>query len=366
MRLLIASNLDARKPFGQFTRPYHLGTGLQQLGVDVAHVAFDGEDLPNGEIAWSTKSTSLRVVGRSVKTAVAAFAPDVVYAHQNLPAAAALLSSRKDGPAVVADFHSLPSVEWAHVARMARGRDRLAPAVQSVKTRLIERYIAAHAKNVVTAGFEVSAFVRDHFGPRCNPVTVPNGVYAGMLHLPPGDSPYQADGSKHVVATIPAGASPANVAALEFLEAVGVVLRESATRVTVHVVGSQQAKADTPLVFHGVVSDLGPWLSHADACILPYPPEAALFGGARNKLLEALAMGQRLVTTREGLRGLEEAADWDGVTVASDTPSGFAGMVETALNARVSLEPTRSSFVERFTWDELAKQVLPVLERSQR
>src|SRR3954463_5841993 len=91
-------------------------------------------------------------------------------------------------------------------------------------------------------------------------------------------------------------------------------------------------------------SELQPWLDHADACLLPYPDDAALFGGPRNKLIEYLVRARTIVTTPEGLRGFGEAADWKGVYVADPEPEAFARVIVAAVQPGAeTLEQSRSA-----------------------
>ena len=130
--------------------------------------------------------------------------------------------------------------------------------------------------------------------------------------------------------TLPGSVTPANDRAGRFLEAVDAELEGHSPRVTLHVVGAADAPPGSRVRFHGYQPELTPWIDHADACMLPYPPEAALCGGPRNKLLEYLARARAVVTTEEGTRGLEEVAGWPGVHVAGDDPAAFAAALRSA------------------------------------
>jgi hypothetical protein len=63
------------------------------------------------------------------------------------------------------------------------------------------------------------------------------------------------------------------------------------------------------------------------------------------------------VTTREGLRGLERAGDWQGVYVAPDTPAAFAAALVGAVRPDAPELEAGRAVMRGLTWDALAEQV---------
>jgi glycosyltransferase involved in cell wall biosynthesis len=170
------------------------------------------------------------------------------------------------------------------------------------------------------------------------------------------------EGVPHAVATLPVSAWPANEQALAFLLDAAEVLHQRAPDARIHVLGTAAGPAGPGLTYEGLVPELLPWLHHADACLLPYPPTAGACGGARNKLLEYLARGRAVVTTREGLRGLEEAGGWPGVVVAPDDAPGYATALAAALgNGHADAAAAREDLGRRLRWDVLAGEVETLL-----
>ena len=107
LKVLLASNLDSRAPFGNFTRPFFLGRALAELGVEVANVSIDPSAIDFGPTARATPKPLARMAA-DIARAARRFGPDVIYAHEMRPALASLLV--RSGVPVVADFHSLPSI----------------------------------------------------------------------------------------------------------------------------------------------------------------------------------------------------------------------------------------------------------------
>jgi len=364
VRVLIVSNIDSREPFGQFTRPFFLGRAMAEEGVEVANVGIECSRIDFGA-AWSTGQKSLRRLARVTTLARSRFAPDVIYAHQNLPGTAALLAAR--GTPVVADFHSLPSVEWAGLLRGARASEAPSFAAAAARASGSERVIAARANGIVAAGENLAREIGRRYRPRAVPVTVVNGVDPRLLAATRSPaSPIPTDLARHsAVATLPSSASPSNRRALAFLAHAARGLENAPLPVAVHVLGSAAGPTAPLLRYHGLQPDLVPWLDHADVCLLPYPAEASLFGGAKNKLLEYLARARAVVSTTEGLRGLEAVADWRGVEVVSDDPGDFARAVARAVRPEApKLEDERAAVHRELRWDALARKAADALSAT--
>lgn len=361
VKVLIASNLDSRHPFGQFTRPYFLGAGIAGAGHEVANVGLDCSRVTFGP-SWSIGHASLRRFGSAITAAVRRFRPDVVYAHQNLPAAAAVLAAR--ATPVAADFHSIPSVEWLALGRGATPGELGRYLVAAAKARAAERFVARRADLVIAASTEMAEEVARRYAPRATPVAVPNGVDPTLLDAAaPLSTPFAA-GTRNVVATIPTAASPSNRRALDFLREATLALGGGPGTPAVHVLGSADGPAAPGLHYQGFQEDLLPWMDRADVCALPYPERARLYGGARNKLLEYLARGRTLVTTTEGLRGLEEAAAWPGVSVTADDPAEFAAALRAAADPDAPRLDDERDLVHRLLrWDILGQRAADALAR---
>ena len=100
------------------------------------------------------------------------------------------------------------------------------------------------------------------------------------------------------------------------------------------------------------VADVRPAYSRAEIVIVPLPVSA----GTNIKVLEAMSMGKAIVTTTQGINGLD-LVPGDGVMVA-DTPGEFAAAVAGLIqngNIRRQLEArARQIAEERFGWDSSA------------
>jgi glycosyltransferase involved in cell wall biosynthesis len=361
LRILVLSNLDSARPFGQYLRPFHLGRGLARQGHEVGNVAVDCSGVTFGP-AWSTGAKSLGRLTSLAHTARREFRPDVIYAHELRPATAALLAPG-DVPVVV-DLHSLPSVEWRGYVGEETGWTAALYRLAGARAGLSERLIARRADRVICAGANVAGRFTELYRPRVPTEVIVNGVERELLSdAPMAESPYAGEpGDRHAVTTLPGGVTPSNDRARRFLEAVAQELEGHSPRVTLHVLGASAPEGGSRIRYHGFQPELWPWIDHADVCMLPYPQEAALCGGPRNKLLESLARGHAVVTTEEGTRGLEEVAGWPGVHIAGDRPASFAQALRVAAgDGIVGLEERRERMLARLEWDVLAAEVGTVL-----
>ena len=112
------------------------------------------------------------------------------------------------------------------------------------------------------------------------------------------------------------------------------------------------ALAGSRVELTGFVSDLRPHLAAAAAVVVPL----RLGGGTRLKIVEAMAMGKAIVSTRLGAEGIEAIAGRD--LLVEDQPAAFAEAVnrlmrEPGLAVRIG-RSARQLAVERYAWSAAA------------
>jgi polysaccharide biosynthesis protein PslH len=103
----------------------------------------------------------------------------------------------------------------------------------------------------------------------------------------------------------------------------------------------------------GFVSDLRPHLAAAAAVVVPL----RLGGGTRLKIVEAMAMGKAIVSTKLGAEGIEAVPGRD--LLVEDEPAAFADaanrlLAEPGLAARIG-QSARRLAVERYAWSGAAR-----------
>jgi polysaccharide biosynthesis protein PslH len=116
---------------------------------------------------------------------------------------------------------------------------------------------------------------------------------------------------------------------------------------------SLQALAGPRIELTGFVQDLRPHLAAAAAVVVPL----RLGGGTRLKIVEAMAMGKAIVSTRLGAEGIEAIPKRD--LLVEDQPAAFADAVNRLLSnadlaARIG-QSARRLAVQRYSWSGAAQ-----------
>lgn len=333
MRICVLTEKDPSQAYGSWLRPVNLARGLARLGHRV-------ERVPRGRFNGREKF-------------------DVIHAQVLWPALMAELSG--SGTPVVADHHSILCEELREFGR-PKWKVEAALALQKLSARLPKHNTAASAETAETiSGWGV---------PKGHVSVVPNGVDTSVFKKLPGKKSdirkrcgLPVDG-KIVVFTAPRSFK-SNVLALEFLFR-GVPLMKRYADATFLILGGGPQISAPPrgVIYKGYVDDLNAYLNAADMAILPYPKNA-ICGGARTKALEYFAAGLPVLSTKEGLRGLDGIGRGDVVTCESDSPRQLAEKIENTLGNKALLERLgeRSlNLARERTWLSSAKILEKVLQ----
>jgi glycosyltransferase involved in cell wall biosynthesis len=122
--------------------------------------------------------------------------------------------------------------------------------------------------------------------------------------------------------------------------------------------------SDKSIIVTGTVDDVTPYLRRGKIFICP----VRLGGGFRGKILEAMAIGRPVVSTRLGAEGIP-ASDGKNIVLA-DNPDDFVkGITDLLTNAqlyRSIQENARQLMEERYAWDKGVARLEAVLEDIRR
>lgn len=262
-----------------------------------------------------------RVAGLRRLTAevIAETAPDVVvadflYAVPSLP-------SRASAPVVLFE-HNVEYVIWKRLATLERRPiHRAVLDLEWRKMRACERRAVARS----TATIAVSAADRRQLA-----AEVPN---ARVLDIPTGVDLefFQPNAAQEVADRLVFSGSmdwfPNEDAMCHFAEAMWPAIRAARPNATLTIVGRQPTAkvralgAQPGITVTGTVDDVRPHVQAGAVFIVPLRAG----GGTRLKILEALAMGQAIVSTSIGAEGLDLRDGVDGVLADGD--EGFARAV---------------------------------------
>ena len=142
-------------------------------------------------------------------------------------------------------------------------------------------------------------------------------------------------------------------------------IRAAHPTATFAIVGRQPSPAVQALAAHpgvqvtGAVADPRPWVAGADVYVVPM----RMGGGVRLKVLQALALGRPLVSTRLGAEGIAVVGGRD--LLLADTPTDFTAAVLALLAdpARgIALGQAARRAVEPYAWAHLVPRFAAVLQ----
>ena len=375
-RLLIVSTLDSQEPFGAFTRPFYLGMYLSrqfevcQLGIDCSAVDY----APSRSIG----SRSLESYIYEIQKALVEFKPDIVYAQETLPGIAAWLTFILRKPKqcfLVFDFHTLSAFEYW--TRLTSASDRLNQLSRFIKTYVAQGILINSGKPIIAASQGIINLIPQWYKTLPDNIyCVSNGVADDLLNITLLDfaDPYQKIKPAKIVAVIaPKTFSfPTNDMSVALTLQVAQYLEASQQNIHIVVIGRDKdnLKQSIPanVTFTGFLpkrSDFLAHLVHADVGLLPFSQEAVA-GGARNKALDYLACQKLVVSTPEGLRGLEEFCDRQHLLISGYSVEEIA---ETLIDACENLENYKSLveaayqlIQEKYSWSAMATRVVKILQ----
>ncbi|HEY64610.1 MAG TPA: glycosyltransferase [Caldilineae bacterium] len=275
-----------------------------------------------------------------------------------------IITPQEPPPRVVFDDHNAEYVLQQRafqtdIRRPRRWIGAMYSLIQWRKLRRYERIICQHADAVIAVS-EVDAAALRRLSPELRPTVIPNGVDVEAYHP---DRVRALDlGPAALVFTGKMDFRP-NVDAVRWFVPVLDRVREAVPEARFYIVGQKPHPSLRRLAAHpavkitGRVPDTRPYIAGATVYVIPL----RVGGGTRLKVLEAMALGKAIVSTRLGVEGFE-VADGRELRLA-DTPEAFAERVVELLHdegQRARLGKAARTFVEsRYDWD----RIVPMMER---
>jgi len=240
--------------------------------------------------------------------------------------------------------------------------------VQWQRLRGYERRACLTADRVVAVSeTDAAALCRLESG--LSPVVVPNGVDMAFYTAPsPPLKAQQAPGPLDLVFTGKMDFRPNVDAVLWFAQEVLPLLHPSSPDSRFWVVGQNPHPRLAALTDHrdvvvtGRVEDVRPYIAAAGVYVVPL----RIGGGTRLKVLEAMAMGKPVVSTRLGCEGFELVPDRE--LAIADTPAEFASTVLALLgdpDRRERLGQAARRFAgSRYDWSVIVPRLESVYTES--
>ena len=231
--------------------------------------------------------------------------------------------------------------------------------VQWRRLRRFEAQICRRADRVLAVS-EADALALRELGPGLDVTVVPNGVDA-RAYRPQSTSLSPKLPEYALVFTGTMDFRPNVDAVLWFARKVFPRIRAQVPEVHFFVVGQRphrwldDLRDDSAITLTGWVEDTRPYIAQAAVYVAPL----RIGGGTRLKLLEAMAMGRPVVTTRLGAEGYPVTHGRE--LLLADTPADFSAVVVSLLCAPeqgIQLGQAARAFVEQhYDWQAIVPQV---------
>jgi sugar transferase (PEP-CTERM/EpsH1 system associated) len=276
-----------------------------------------------------------------------------------------------DGPSplVVFDDHNCEYMLQKRYAQIdARIPRRWAGALYSLlqwqKLRPYEASVCRRAHHVLAVS-QTDAQALQRLVPGLDVTVIPNAIDCDQYQVAP-----ETQGPPNLVFVGKMDFRPNVDAVRWFADAIWPRVRAEVSEAHFYAVGQRphrqldRLRADPSLTLTGWVQEVRPYIAQATVYVAPL----RMGSGTRLKLLEAMAMGKAIVSTRLGAEGLSEGASAQGVDgpvlelVDDNDPQAFADAVVALLREparRATLGAAARAFVRaRYDW----RVVIPRLE----
>lgn len=374
-RLLIVSTLDYSQPFGAFTRPFYLGQYLVK-NFDVFHVGLNCSEI-NYAPSISVNSRSLIKYTKVIMECIEEFQPDIIYAQETLPSIAALIAftlRRPNKCSLFFDFHTFSAFEyWSRLSSVVNPFKEF---IQLVKTYIAQGILVFSNHPIIAAGNPIIKLVSQWYRKEIkNIYSVGNGVAEDLLNtnLSQIADPYQSLRPAKIVAVVAPKTYqfPSNDMSVLMTIEVAKYLEKYSQDIQFIVIGREadtiKESLSSNIKFVGFLperKDFIAHIKHADIGLLPFPKQAVA-GGARNKALDYFASNKLVISTAEGLRGLEEFRHLEHVLITGYSVEEVADVVlDAALNLdkyQPLVKASHQLILENYSWNAKAKSVAQVL-----
>lgn len=271
------------------------------------------------------------------------------------------------GARLVMDFVDVDSDKWRQYATEANGPMRWVYRREARKLLAFDRRVAHRADASIFVSASEAALWRD-LAPQSASKThgVANGIdcrYFSPRHV--WSNPFEGTGP-HFVFTGTMDYWPNVDAVTWFAASVFPKLRAARPNATFTIVGARPAsevqalQATDGIKVTGRVVDVRPYLAHAHAAVAPM----RMARGIQNKILEAMAMAKPVVTTSQGLEGIDAIPERH-LLLANNEPEFFRACLRAAEPDAASIGlAARRLMEEAYTWDSRLAGLDPLLSSS--
>ncbi len=359
MKICIVSNYKF-SGYGESTRPGQIAKHLKIFGHQILHICdWDGvtDNIEHIHIARNTwEKNPIKRVLLFLKNyfCILWFKPDLIYVHQFNNGKWAIKTKLFQGKKIVFDAHTSVYFEHLHFTSNPTTLGNLKEQENEI----------CHAVDfIIAASSETEDFLLKAYSADSRKIE----SIGNATNIQPIEAAEHTNNTSFIcVTTLPQDGFPSNSMALEMLLEIAEETYLINKQVQFHVIGGGEMPiAKTPnVIYTGYVKNLREKILKADVCLMPFPKNAVC-GGARNKFCDYIALGKAVITTNEGLRGMEILVGGKNCLVANDALQ-FALTINSLANNKAQIHTLeREVFLIRncFDWKDRAKKVESILQR---
>jgi hypothetical protein len=364
MKICIVSNYR-KNGYGESSRPYFLSINLHKQGHQILHLCEhegneDGIEYMKVQTwVWEPSFIKRIITFMYLFYKVRTFGPDVIYMHQFNNARWALASRVMPKVKFVFDAHTSLYFE-------ARG---LTPEktddIERVKN--IERDICQKTDAIIAASEETRQILQEAYSlPGDKLYVVGNATYISPVTEAEKTVANSTPRSSFTcLATLPFDGFLSNELALARLFEIAALVQDKINIKFVVLGGGQKPVAPTAnIIYAGYVPDLRKEILAADICLMPYP-DNAVCGGARNKFCDFIALGKVVVSSPEGMRGMQALEPGKNCLVANNKNEFATQIIELSesVNKVRALENEVFKMREYYNWKDRAGLVAGIFKK---
>ncbi len=262
----------------------------------------------------------------------------------------------------ILSFQNLGSRQYKSMAQMQLGLKR--KVLSSLKSLLMQGWEAAYAErfdcNLVVSKQEMDILHQKNH--RLKIEIIKNGVDTNLVRPLPKNP-----GSKTLLFVGTMSYPPNADAMLYFCKRTLPLIREKVPDITLVIVGQhppqeiRELAADDNIMVTGEVSDLKPYYEQAQVVIVPLRAG----GGTRLKILEAMAFGRSVVSTKLGCEGLR-LKNGEQILIA-DKPRDFAECIchllaDASERARIASNG-HQLVVAEYDWQKVGQKLVSIYKK---
>lgn len=363
MNICIISNYK-KNGYGESTRPYYLSINLKEQGHRILHLcehegAEDGIEYIKVQTSHWEPSRFKRLLNYvPLSLRVRAFAPDIIYVHQFNNARWALSTKLLPKRKMVFDAHT--SFYFEHLIFEPEDKAK----VERIKQ--IENDICTGVDAIICASEETRQILKQTYHLSDDKLF----VVGNATNMAPVTEAENVPRPEHVpficLATLPFDGFASNELALNYLFEIAELVQAQTDRIKFVVLGggTKPSPPTSNIIYAGYVPDLRKEILAADICLMPFP-DNAVCGGARNKFCDFVALGKVVVSSPEGMRGMQVLEDGKNCVVAANK-FDYAECIIRLSQSKEKLQQLASGVLkvkDYFNWKDRAAEVNDVFKK---